>query len=292
MGIIRRHLLSFLTSPMLLPAALGAGEGRTIHLPRNTTNADPQLPYVSDLLRLALLKAGSKAEVQYVDIEMQQSRSMTELLGGLAPFDLMWSMTTPERERSGLRVIRFPIDRGLLGWRVVLVRSKDRRRWQSVRTLTDLKAYVAGQGHDWPDVEVLRANGLPVVTSHSYDSLFRMLKVGRFDYLPRSILEADAELASGRHAELSLLPDLMLRYPTAAYFFVNPAQSTLAEDLARGLRLSAEDGSFQALFKQHFGSLIKAHSTPTSRVLHLANPSAPAEADSTDLWLRPGAIFR
>lgn len=167
------------------------------------------------------------------------------------------------------------------------------QRWRRVTALADLAQYVAGQGHDWPDVDILKANGLPVVTSHNYDALFRMLKVGRFDYLPRSILEVDAELADGRHHELSVVPDLMLRYLTAAYLFVGPGQQALAEDLSRGMRQAAEDGSFQTLFKLHFGALIEAHPVRASRVLQLKNPdTSPVEADVSDLWLRPGGGIR
>lgn len=284
----RRHLLGLLASPALVPLARASGGSRTVRLPNNSTNPDPQLAYVADLIRLALTKVGAAVDVRLVPLEMQQSRSMAELVAGRAQYDLMWSMTTRARERSGLRVIRFPIDRGLLGWRLLLVKSRDLERWGRVESLSELRQYIAGQGHDWPDVDILKANGLPVVTSHNYDSLFRMLKVGRFDYLPRSILEVDAEMADGRHPDLSLVPDLMLRYPATAYLFVSPSQGALASDLDRGLRQAATDGSFQALFKVHFGALIEAHPVQSSRVLQLMNPDGP-DANATDLWLRPGA---
>lgn len=283
----RRHSLGLLASPALVPLALASGVGRTVKLPNNNTNPDPQMAYVADLIRLALSKVGDAPEVRLIPLEMQQSRSMAELVAGRAEFDLMWSMTTAARERSGLRVIRFPIDRGLLGWRLLLVKAQNLERWGRVKSLSELKQFIAGQGHDWPDVDILKANGLPVVTSHNYDSLFRMLKVGRFDYLPRSILEVDAELADGRHPELRVVPDLMLRYLAAAYLFVSPSEGSLANDLDRGLRQAAIDGSFQALFKVHFGALIEAHPVQSSRVLQLMNPDGPG-VNATDLWLRPG----
>lgn len=288
----RRHWLGLLASSALAPFAVASGGSRTIILPNNSTNVDPQLAYVSDLVRLALSKVGDTTEVRFAPLEMQQSRSMAELVSGRAPFDLMWSMTTAIREQSGLRVIKFPIDRGLLGWRLLLVRAGNLQRWRRVASLADIAQYVAGQGHDWPDVEILKANGLPVVTSHNYDALFRMLKVGRFDYLPRSILEVDAEISSGQHRELALVPDLMLWYQTAAYLFISPTQPSLADDLDRGMRLAAEDGSFQALFKMHFGAVIDAHPVRASRVFQLANPGKSAEINRSDLWLQPGLVAR
>lgn len=288
----RRGTLSLLAGTALAPLAVASGGARTVNLPSNSTNPDPQLAYVADLVRLALAKVGDLADVRMVPLEMQQSRSMSELLAGRASFDLMWSMTTVQREQSGLRVIRFPIDRGLLGWRLLLVTNANLKRWRRVSSLDDVRQYVAGQGHDWPDVQILKANGLPVVTTHNYDALFRMLKVGRFDYLPRSILEVDAELAEDRHPELKVVPDLMLRYPAAAYLFVSPNQAALADDLARGMRLAADDGSFQALFRSYFGQLLEAHLVQPSRVLQLKNPDNSIKLESSDLFLQPGALSR
>lgn len=288
----RRLVLSALATMAGAPTLARASNERTVYLPQNNTNSDPQLRYVSDLVRLAFNKIGANADVRWTALEMQQSRSLADLLSGQAPFDLMWSMTTLEREQSGVRFVRFPIDRGLLGWRVLLVKASELGRWKHVSSLEDVKQFVAGQGHDWPDVDILKANGLPVVTSRGYDSLFRMLKVGRFDYLPRSILEADAEMASQDQAEFRLVPDVMLWYPAAAYLFVSPSQPRLADELERGLRLAANDGSFHALFKQHFGAAVQAHPIQAGRVFRLKNPTASVDTETSDLWLRPGVTLR
>lgn len=171
----------------LLPATFGsrASAGKVVTLPRHTSSQDPQLAYVADLVRLAYSKLGESIQLRFALLEMQQSRSLAELLTSQSSFDLMWSVTNQEREQSGLRVIRVPIDRGLMGWRLLMVRAADLPKWQDVKSLADLRRFVAGQGHDWPDTAILKANNLPVVTSTDYAALFRMLKVGRFDYFPR-----------------------------------------------------------------------------------------------------------
>jgi hypothetical protein len=290
----RRNVLVLLQGGIASMLEAWAAPLRIVKLPQHKSNLDPQLGYVSDLVRLALAKLGDNAEVRLVPLEMQQRRSLAELSSGRSTYDLMWSMTDVDREKSGLLPVRIPIDRGLLGWRLLLVRTEDLPRWSGVGTLAQLRRFVAGQGHDWPDLTILKANGLPVVSSHAYDALFRMLKASRFDYVPRSILEIDTELAGSVGAGLSIIPNLMLCYPAAAYLFVSPALPRLAADLEQGLELAIADGSFKRLFDQRFGKVVAAHPVQAERVLYLNNPLLPPSAPTTrrELWLRPGVGVR
>ncbi|CAM4028064.1 hypothetical protein [Roseateles saccharophilus] len=284
----RRSLLTL----SLLPAARCAiaQPAEAVRLPRHISMPDPQLPYVERLVALALARAGSHRRVQLVELEMAQGRSFVELGSGRSPFDLMWTVTDRQRETAGPIPVRIPIDRGLMGWRLLLVRASDLARWRDIGTLDALRGLTAGQGHDWPDTAILRANGLQVATTSGYDALFRMLAAGRFDYFPRSILEIDAELTGNRHPQLALVPQLMLHYPAAAYLFVNPRRPELADELRRGLDAAVADGSFQQLHHAQFGALVRAHPIAREHVLRLANPLLPVETplQRRELWLQPG----
>lgn len=284
----RRTLLSL---PLLLAARpLMAQPGELVRLPRHVTMPDPQLAYVRRIVELALNRSGNRLPIQSVDLDMTQGRTLVELAAGHAPIDLMWTMTDTQRESSGLLPVRVPIDRGLLGWRLLLVRRSELAQWQKVRTLKDLGQRLAGQGHDWPDTAILRANGLQVGTSSVYDALFRMLAAGRIDYFPRSILEIDAEMASGRYPELAIAPGLMLHYPAAAYLFVSPTRPELAAELKTGLEAAVADGSFQRLHREFYGAVLKAHPISPDRVLKLSNPLLPPETPVSrrELWMQPG----
>lgn len=283
----RRLLLG---SMLLAPLAWGARRPDEVVLPHHISAPDPQLPYVRRLVELALARAGSRRQLRLFDLEMAQGRSLVELAQGRSAFDLMWTVTDAQREASGLIPVRFPIDRGLMGWRLLMIRADDQARWREVRSLAQLRRYTAGQGHDWPDTEVLRANELPVATSSSYDALFRMLAAGRFDYFPRAILEVDTELAAAPHAGLALAPDVMLHYPAAAYLFVSPRRPELARELAQGLDLAAADGSFQRLHHEFYGPLLRAHAAAQRHVITLRNPLLPPQTPlhRRELWLQPG----
>jgi hypothetical protein len=273
-----------------LAAPLARAESVRVWLPQHMSTADPQLPYVRRLVLLALERAGTEGDVELVKLEMYQGRSLMELASGKSAIDVMWTMTDREREASGVLTVRIPIDRGLMGWRVLLVRRTDLPRWAALQSVEALKNRVAGQGHDWPDTAILRANGLRVSTSSSYEALFRMLSSGRFDYFPRAVLEVDAELVGNRHPSLAVVPNLMLYYPAAAYLFVSPRRPQLAELLRTGLEKAVADGSMQQLHRTYFGGLIKAYAVSRDRVLKLRNPLLPPETplQRRELWLQPG----
>ncbi len=281
---------------LLLVAGAGLATSRAraepvkVWLPRSIGVADPQLLYIRRLVELALEQAGVEVALTLVDKEMAQGRSLLELARGDGPLDLMWTMTTRQRETSGLLPVRIPIDRGLMGWRLLLVRRDDLTRWRRLRKLADLRPLLAGQGHDWPDTEILRANGLKVLTSATHDALFRMLASGRFDYLPRAIMEVDAELADNRHPRRAVVPGLMLHYPAASYLFVSPRRPDLARLLQVGLEKAVAEGSLQRLHQAHFGAALRAYPVSREGVIHLSNPLLPPDTplQRRELWLRPG----
>lgn len=105
-----------------------------------------------------------------------------------------------------------------------------------------------GSGTHWSDTEVYRFNGLPLVTSYSYTSMFRMLDVKRFDYMARSIQEVNYELEHYGKLGLAIEKNLVIHYPQPIYFFVNNNNPALAERIQRGLEIARDDGSLDALF--------------------------------------------
>jgi len=285
-GLSRRALL---TASLGLAANARAAD-EPVRVPRHVSMPDPQLIYVRRIVELALARVGSRREIRPTDLDMAQGRTLVELAAGHSPVDLMWTVTDKQREASSLLPVRIPIDRGLMGWRLLLVRRKELDQWRDVRRLDDLRKRLAGQGHDWPDTTILRANGLQVGTSSVYEALFRMLAAGRVDYFPRSILEIDAEMADDRYPDLAIAPNLMLHYPAAAYLFVSPRRPELAAELKTGLEAAVADGSFQRLHREFYGAVLKAHPIAPDRVLRLSNPLLPPETpiQRRELWLQPG----
>jgi hypothetical protein len=285
--ITRRHLLTYPAAAGPL-AALGAAP-IVLTYPQHGATRDTLNGYAPALLAMALGRSGRSYQLRECPDLMAQSRVMIEVGRPRPLIDVFWTMTSIERERM-LRPIRIPIERGLIGWRVALVRLADKERWRSLRGLQDLKSHSAGQMHDWPDTEILRANGLSVLTSPQYESLVQMLSRGRFDYFPRSVLEIESELQDHAGLDLAIEPHFALRYPSALYFFVDPKRTELAADLQQGLEACQADGSFERLFRQHFAATIANLRLKQRRVLVLHNPVLPPSVplQRRDWWLNPG----
>lgn len=255
--------------------------------PRHQAAHDPQIDYVLSVLKLALEKSGQPYQLRQSDLEMVQSRAIIEIKNNSGKVDVLWSMTTPEREAE-LLPIRIPIDRGLIGWRLALVKSSMREQFAKVNSLGDLAPFIAGQMHDWPDTAILRHNGLKVLTSSIYEGLFNQLSKDRIDYFPRSVIEIQNELASHRDLELAIEPHLIIKYPTAFYFFVSRKRPELGRDLEVGLEKALADGSFEQVFKQHFGKLVNELGLAKRKVLELENPLLPKETplSRSELWFK------
>lgn len=265
----RRPLLLALAAP-----ALAAAAPERLVYPQHDPGRRPAWEYMVAVLRLAIERSGGAYELAESPLPMTQARVVRELADERGLVDLAWTMTSTERE-ARLLPVRVPVDRGLIGWRIAFVRPESVERWREVRSLAELSRYVAGQGQDWPDYDILRANGLPVQGTSRYEALFDMLRIGRIDYFPRAVFEIDDELASPMAHGVAIEPHVLLRYPAASYFFVRPDRPRLAAELQRGMEAAVADGSLARLFQQRFGDLIRRHRLTERRQFLLSNPLLP-----------------
>lgn len=274
--------------PLLLVLVAGAAPARPAPFvyPQHDPGRQPAWRYLVELLRLAVDRSGTAYEFVESGEAMTQARVIREIAGSSGRLDLAWTMTSSMRETQMLPV-RVPVDRGLIGHRIAFVRREHAERWAGLRSLADLRSYTAGQGHDWPDTEILRANGLPVQGATRYELLFDMLRRGRIDYFPRAVFEIDDEVPRALARDLVVEPHVLIRYPAASYLFVRRDRPALAADLTRGLEAAAADGSFQRLFQRYFGDLIARHRLAQRTQVRLNNPLLPAATplDKPAYWL-------
>jgi hypothetical protein len=241
--------------------------------------------FPEQVLRLALHEADMDFELRASDTPMPQGRALQQLASG-KDVNVVWSMTSKEREQK-LRPIRIPIDKGLLGWRMFLINKVDAAKFAKVKTLDDLRQLQAGQGHDWPDTEILRFNGLNVQVSTSYESLFTMLRAQRFDYFPRSIIEIWDEQRSFGGTNFEIERTVLLHYPTAFYFFVKKDDRNLAKAIETGLNTAIANGKFEQLFQLTYGDVVQRARVQSRTKLQLANPLLPPSTplERSELWV-------
>jgi hypothetical protein len=242
----RRQLLA-LPLATVLPTAYGTGTPPALRLPHPEAYSGHGT-FFAEVLKLALTKTSGGEPLPallHAAPNLPRERLRQMLQDG--QLDLLWSTTTPEREAQALPV-RFNLLKGTNELRFLLVRAADLPALRGARSLEALRRFRAGAGTYWSDAKILRANGFTVETSPKFDLLFRMLKAGRFDFIPRTRDEIDAELALHKDDGLAELPGMALQYKQPLYFFVARDKPELAARLQRGLALAAADGSFDTLF--------------------------------------------
>jgi hypothetical protein len=240
-----------------------------------------------ELLRRAVERAGRVVELEPSQHVMVQARSVRELAADSGLIDLLWTVTSREREQA-LRPVRIPIFRGLYGWRLLLVRRGDSARFAALRSLADLQPLRLLQGADWPDTRVLRDNGLRVETAQSFESLFKMLQAARGDAFPRGVTEIGWE-QSQRSDRFEVEPALALHYPSAEYYFVSQRNLALAELLERGLERMQASGEHEELLLDIHGEALRAARLHERRTLSLRNAELPEATplQRRALWWRP-----
>lgn len=283
------RLLRILLCCALCALAAAAGATTVVRYPRFEPEAREGWytlahRYSLDVLATALARSGHSYDLQPSTQLMSQGRLIEQLRQG-TDVDVIWTMTTSQRERQ-IEAIRVPLYKGLMGWRVLLVRKADLPKFAALRSVEELKQLVALQGHDWPDTDILRANGFRVMTGAYYHTLFEMLASGRVDYFPRGVVEAYDELRAHPDLGLAVEPTLLIRYPTALYFFVHKGNKQLAADLRMGMDAIVADGTLDRLFHRYHETYLKQANLKQRRVFELPNPLLPPETPlgRKELW--------
>ena len=251
--------------------------------PGSASGVDKRNDYFIELLQHALARSKKNYSLSMGSRGLSGLRQLYAVADGTV--DVGWSLTTDEAEQT-LLPIRIPIDKGLIGWRLLLINKDDEKVFADVKTIDDLRAMTLGQGLDWPDTPILRANHFTVQGVTNYSGIFKMLKQKRFRYFPRSILEIWGEQEEQKAMDFSIENTLLIRYPAAFYYFVNRDNPDLAKDIEMGLEAMIRDGEFDKLFNAHYAQYIKKARLETRHVFKLDNPYLPKATplNRQELW--------
>ena len=242
--------------------------------------------YSSALLKHVLSYSPSKNyQVQFFSKGLPKNRVL-ELIANNGGIDVISAGATIERENL-LLPIRFPILKGLNGWRIALVAKDNKDLFLQYASLEKFKTLTTGQLHSWSDTKIMASNGIKIEKGSDYNGLFTMLENKRFDYFPRSILEIRWEYEQHKNRNIMIEPHQLIHYPTAYFFFVNKNNTKLAADISFGLEEALKDGSFDLIFNKYFGSAVKAVQQEKRGVFSLNNPFLPPQVpvSRSELWL-------
>jgi hypothetical protein len=259
---------------------------KTLHM----VNDNGGIPaYAKGLLKLILSKIPEKK--YEIDPSVQgntEARNIQMVEDG--QLDIVWYATTNDFEERMLP-IRICIFKGLLGYRILMIKTGTQEKFNHIKTIEDLRKVSLGQGRLWADTDVLVANNLKVIKVMQYDSLFFMLDGDRFDGFPRGIHEPWREMAARPKLALDVEENLLLAYTNPFYFFVNKNNTELAGDIERGFRIALEDGSFDEYLLNDpiIKDALPRANLKNRIIIPLKNPSLPPKTpvDDKSLWFDP-----
>ena len=250
---------------------------------------DVSYPYYQDLLSLVLKRTEAgfgPVTVIPVDVLLSQSRAFNTLKSGA--LDVFWAGTNVARETQ-FTAIRIPLFRGLLGLRVPVILKSRADEFARINDANQLKKLVACQGAQWPDSDILQANGYKVERITKFSVMYSMLKQGRCDYFPRGLNEVYAELQGADKSELMAFDGLLLSYTFPMYFFVAKDNEVLAERLEQGLENLVAGGELQEFLETHqtTRNIFPLSKFDHSKIFYLDNSSLPelTPLNRPELWL-------
>jgi ABC-type amino acid transport substrate-binding protein len=209
---------------------------------------------------------------------MSEERQVSELRNNTGAITVIVRGATLDYAKQ-LHSVNIAIDKGILGYRALLIRRQDQPRFDQLQSLDDLKKISIGQGSGWKDIEILTANGLKVITGPSYEGLFEMLTKGRFDAFSRSVDEVVAEYEERKIQlpDLAIEKHLLLHYPIPRYFWFNRGEAgeRLAARVDEGLRKIIANGTLDRIFRQHFQARLELLKLGQRRLIEIRNPYLP-----------------
>jgi hypothetical protein len=261
--------------PALLAVAPAWAQELVVTLRAPDSDNDLRNHYARDAVQLALDKtlASDGPYRLQLSARMNKRRALVEAAARTAPNFLL--VTGPDAGRAaGLAPVPFPIHLGANRYRVCFVHAPRQAAVRAARGRDAVARLRHVQGHDWPDVAVLRANGFNVTEVNVYESMFDLVAVGRADLFCRNVLEVGAELRAHQGMKgLALDDSLLLAYDLPQYLYTHPGNRQAIERVDRGLRLAFADGSLQALLRRHLQPWLPLLKLQRRRLIALTAPS-------------------
>ena len=220
------------------------------------SEADVSHSYYLQLLELAL--KATEEEYGETTIELMPTGYNQGIILSLLNYDgildVVTSAPTPEREID-FRSAKVPLLRGLLGYRMMLIRPEDRELFSNISSADELKKYRACQATHWPDADLLEQAGYKVVRTPEFADLFWLLLDKKCDYFPRGIAEGYAELEKHNKdyadKKLAAFDDIIIHYPIPIFFYTSHKNFELAARIEKGLKRLIINGEFLKLMESH-----------------------------------------
>lgn len=186
-------------------------------------------------------------------------------------------------EYSNLIKVNYRLLNGFLGYRVPLIREGTQELFDHVKNIDDLKKIRMGLAAGW-EGWLYERNGFSVAEPIGMTMLLKMLKAGRFDFIPLGATEIQSKYKIESGETLNLVPEknLLIRYEFSAYFFVSNKHPLLAKRLETGLKLIEKNGTSKKIFDSFFADHLKNLNIANRRIIEIKNAEIDKLFTTTD----------
>lgn len=169
--------------------------------------------------------------------------------------------------------------KGILGYRVLIIREEDKEKFSNIESEDELKELQVGIPDTWSDAMFFRLNGYNVVERGTYDDMFERLHNHEFDFtaLGANEIENAFEERAEEVGGLIMVDHLLVYYPFPLLFYVNPDEPELAERIEKGMKKISENSTLNEIFFKYNRELIERLNLSERTVFRLENPLLPEE---------------
>jgi len=246
--------VSRLLRRMMLPAvlfALGSAASAQTPVTLKLLGTETEPTYAQQIVLQSLAADGYQVTVQYAgDAAGAKAEAM------LANGDVSALIMGQTADRDGKFLpVRIPMTNNLIGKRILFIPKGAQKDYDGVKTLADFQKLgkVAGMGKNWYDVQIWKANKLPVLpVDGDWNVLFKMVesKSRGVDYIPRGANEMIKERTE--HPELDMEKKLVLVYQRDQILYVSPKEAALKPILEKALKKAQTSGLMKKLVGQFY----------------------------------------
>ncbi len=176
-------------------------------------------------------------------------------------------------ESKRLTYIDFPVEGGIVGYRVCFINPAIKQQIKKIQTLAELRRYNIVQGIGWADTAILRHNGFKVLEINNYGSMFKMTTAGRADLFCRGANEILAEYEEFKDLyKLEFDESFVLYYPLPRFFYLHSKNKIAKKRIEAGLKLAYQDGSLKKLWHKYYQASIDFSKLNQRKIFRLENP--------------------
>ncbi|MCE0494666.1 hypothetical protein [Vibrio salinus] len=235
---------------------------------------DKRKQYQIALLKLAL----EKTRNDYGDYKLVPSGSMNndralEVLKTQSRKNFFIRLSYDSEYPDYMDYVHFPVDLGIVGYRVCFISPKANHHLSPKPTLKELKQFTHVQGRGWMDVKILRYNGFNVHEINNYTGKFYAVALSRFDLFCRGINEIQNEFNQFSHIEKLIVDKrFVFFYPLPRFFYTNKNNKQAIERLTKGIMRAYHDGSLISLWEKMYSDSISYSDISHRQLFILKNP--------------------